>query len=86
VDAAIAMLLCQGVSDPHRSGLGGGLFMLVYQRSTRTALALDAREVAPAKVSGDLFEDNATRADRGMQRVVQRELCMLKRKVVPELN
>lgn len=65
VDAAVAMLLCQGVCDPLRSGLGGGLSMVVYQRSSRTALAVDAREAVPAKASRDMFQDDTTRPGRG---------------------
>jgi gamma-glutamyltranspeptidase/glutathione hydrolase/leukotriene-C4 hydrolase len=65
VDAAVAMLLCQGVSDPLRCGLGGGLFMVIYQRSSRTAVAVDAREAVPVKTSWNMFQDDNTRPDRG---------------------
>lgn len=64
MDAAVAMLLCQGVCDPLRSGLGGGFFMVVYQRSSRTALAVDAREAAPAKASREVFQDDTTTPGR----------------------
>ncbi|KDR15760.1 gamma-glutamyltranspeptidase 1-like [Zootermopsis nevadensis] len=65
VDAAVAVLLCQGVSDPLRSGLGGGIFMLIYQRSSRTVLALDASVSVPARASRDMFQDDTTRQGRG---------------------
>lgn len=65
MDAAVAVLLCQGVSDPLRSGLGGGIFMLVYQRSSRTVLALDASVSVPARASRDMFQDDTTRQGRG---------------------
>lgn len=32
VDAAIALVVCLGVSDPHSTGLSGGFFMNVYNR------------------------------------------------------
>jgi gamma-glutamyltranspeptidase len=65
VDAAIAVLLCQRVSNAHDSDLGPGLFMVVFQRSSLTAFALDARKAALVKASRDMFQDNATRQGRG---------------------
>ncbi|XP_069703104.1 scoloptoxin SSD14-like isoform X2 [Periplaneta americana] len=70
VDAAIATLLCQGVVDPHRSGLGGGLYMLVYLRKNRTAIAVDARETAPSKATKDMLK----RQGRGVHVAVPGEL------------
>lgn len=65
VDAAIAILFCQGVAEPHRSGLGGGMYMLIYQRDERHAVAIDARETAPRAAHRDMFERNINSSSRG---------------------
>ena len=36
VDSAIAALICLGVMSPESSGIGGGSFMVVYDRSVGT--------------------------------------------------
>ena len=55
VDAAVAMAFAAGVVAPYHNGVGGGGFALVYQARTRTTLALDFREVAPAGASRDMY-------------------------------
>jgi gamma-glutamyltranspeptidase len=53
VDAAIATTLCIGVVHPQSSGIGGGGFMLVYDKgSVRT---INFRETAPAAASQDMY-------------------------------
>lgn len=64
-DAAVATLLCMGVTIPHSMGIGGGFVATVYLRCTRQALTLIARESAPAAASRDMFVDNKTLATRG---------------------
>ncbi|XP_062582561.1 glutathione hydrolase 1 proenzyme-like [Saccostrea cucullata] len=55
VDAAIATLLCQCVDNIHSCGIGGGHFMTVYNRKTKTAYTIIAREMAPGSSSEDMF-------------------------------
>ena len=55
VDAAIATLLCIGVVSPHSSGIGGGAFFLIYDDDTRSAEAIDAREVAPEAANVTMY-------------------------------
>ena len=54
-DAAIAVLLCMGVTIPHSMGLGGGCLILVYNSTTKQTVAIDAREEAPKESHRDLF-------------------------------
>lgn len=54
IDGAIAAALTLGVVDGHNSGIGGGCFMLIRLANGRF-VALDGREVAPAKATRDMF-------------------------------
>ena len=62
VDAAIAACLCVGVINKHSSGIGGGGFMLIYQREKNVKdlrdrfTALDFREKAPGRSKWNMFE------------------------------
>ncbi|XP_059154521.1 glutathione hydrolase 1 proenzyme-like, partial [Physella acuta] len=55
VDAAIAALLCTGLTSAQSMGIGGGFFMTIYNRTTRLSTVIDARETAPAKATADMF-------------------------------
>jgi gamma-glutamyltranspeptidase/glutathione hydrolase len=55
VDAAIAAHAVLGLVEPQSSGLGGGGFMLVYERSGDTLIFHDGRETAPASATIDMF-------------------------------
>ncbi|XP_022106187.1 gamma-glutamyltranspeptidase 1-like isoform X2 [Acanthaster planci] len=57
VDAAITSLLCVGVVNPQSSGLGGGMFMLVYHKDMGKAEALMARERAPAAATANMTRE-----------------------------
>lgn len=57
VDAAIATLLCIGVQNPHTSGIGGGSFMIVYDRTQNRGDVFDMRETAPGSATKDMFKD-----------------------------
>lgn len=54
VDAAVAVALTLGVVDGFNSGVGGGCFMLIHRANGQT-IALDGREIAPAKATRDMF-------------------------------
>ncbi len=54
IDAAVAMGLTLGVVDGYNSGIGGGCFMLIH-RANGEIIALDGREMAPARATRDLF-------------------------------
>ena len=55
VDAAIAAHAVLGLVEPQSSGLGGGGFMVVYERSVAELDVYDGREIAPAGATADMF-------------------------------
>lgn len=55
VDAAIAAHAVLGLVEPQSSGLGGGGFMLVYERDSGDLSFLDGRELAPSGATVDMF-------------------------------
>ena len=57
IDGAVAAALTLGVVDGHNSGIGGGCFMLI-RLADGSFVALDGREVAPAKATRDMFIRN----------------------------
>ncbi len=61
VDAAIAAHAVLGLVEPQSSGLGGGAFMLVYERGDHRLVVYDGRETAPRGATMDLFLDNRVR-------------------------
>ncbi|KAK3786014.1 hypothetical protein RRG08_023436 [Elysia crispata] len=65
VDAAIASLLCLGLTDPQSMGIGGGFFMTIYNSTSGKATAIDARETAPMNASAHMFNGNRKLASSG---------------------
>ena len=61
VDAAIAAQLALNVVEPQSSGIGGGGFLLYYERASGRVLAHDGRETAPVAARPDRFLDAAGR-------------------------
>lgn len=57
VDSAIAIVLCEGVTTPQSSGLGGGLIAQVFIKETGKIETLNSREVAPLAATRDMFDD-----------------------------
>lgn len=55
VDAAIAVHAVLGLVEPQSSGIGGGAFMVYYDRASDTLTVFDGRETAPASATADLF-------------------------------
>lgn len=54
IDAAVAVGLTLGVVDTSNSGIGGGCFLLL-RLADGSFVAIDGREMAPAKATRDMF-------------------------------
>jgi gamma-glutamyltranspeptidase / glutathione hydrolase len=57
VDAAVATAAALGVVEPFSAGIGGGGFMVIYEKATDRVITIDGREQAPAAVTPELFQD-----------------------------
>jgi len=69
VDGAITAALTMGVVNPVSSGLGGGGFALVYMERDRKVVAVDFREVSPARVGmEELLARNQKKGDSAANR------------------
>lgn len=58
VDAAIAVHTVLGLVEPQSSGIGGGAFMLVYERDSDEITVYDGRETAPMAIDENLFVED----------------------------
>lgn len=56
-DAAVAVSATLGVVEPYSSGLGGGAFWLLHLADEQKDVFVDAREVAPAAATPDMYLD-----------------------------
>ncbi|KAJ7375028.1 hypothetical protein OS493_001757 [Desmophyllum pertusum] len=59
VDSAIATLFCIGVINMHSAGIGGGGFMVVYNRTRNFAEVFDYRERAPGKANTTMYVNSS---------------------------
>src|SRR5258705_10800836 len=57
VDAAVAAAAVCAVTQPHRTGVGGDLFALVYDARTREVQAYNGSGAAPTSLDLDSFPD-----------------------------
>lgn len=62
VDAALAALICNGLVNMQSLGFGGGFMMTIYQRSTRQAFVLNARDRAPLAANSTMYNDKPANA------------------------
>ena len=71
VDSAIATLFCQGTINMQSSGIGGGLFMVVYNKTLGKAWFYNGREKAPANSTRDMFVNKTQASKKGIKKRVQ---------------
>lgn len=64
-DAAISTMLCEGVTCPQSTGLGGGFLMTIYIKASGVVETLNARETAPKKATQNMFVNNSKAALEG---------------------
>ncbi|MGE7685515.1 gamma-glutamyltransferase [Peribacillus simplex] len=57
VDAAAAIQLSLNVVEPMMSGIGGGGFIMIYNKKENKITMIDSREMAPQNVTPELFLD-----------------------------
>ncbi|WP_350609724.1 gamma-glutamyltransferase, partial [Pseudoalteromonas sp. 41-MNA-CIBAN-0057] len=55
VDAAIATQLVLTLVEPQSSGIGGGTFMMYYNKANNKLTSFDGRETAPSNADENLF-------------------------------
>ena len=65
-DAAVAVSAALAVVEPNGSGMGGGGFYLLHRASDGRQVLVDAREVAPAAATRDMFLDAAGNPVEGL--------------------
>lgn len=70
MDAAVAVQLVLGLTEPQSSGLGGGAFLLYWDAARKRLTSYDGRETAPAAATPRLFLDDAGQPLRFMDAVV----------------
>ena len=65
VDAMIATMFCDGVTMPQSMGIGGGFFMIIYNKKLNNFVAIDARETAPSGASTNMYRGNVNASQIG---------------------
>ncbi len=70
VDAAIATQMVLTLVEPQSSGIGGGAFLLHFDKGSGTIDAFDGRETAPAAIAPTVFLDAAGKPKPFMEAVV----------------
>ena len=58
MDAVLAVQMALNLLEPESSGIGGGGFLLYYDKKKNHLTFYDGREVAPSKIKKEFFLDN----------------------------
>jgi len=68
IDAAVAVGYALAVTLPRAGNIGGGGFMLVYLADEKRTIAIDYREMAPAKAHRDMYLNDDGEANPKLSR------------------
>lgn len=55
-DAAIATLLCNGITTAQSMGIGGGFILNAYIHDQKKSFTINAKETAPLQATEDMFK------------------------------
>lgn len=64
-DVAVAVIICEGITCPQSSGLGGGFLLTIYTKATGKVETLNAREIAPKLATSDMYVNDPQGSVRG---------------------
>ncbi|WP_425439324.1 gamma-glutamyltransferase [Pseudoalteromonas denitrificans] len=70
IDAAIAVQAVLTLVEPQSSGIGGGAFIMHFDKQTNNLTTFDGRETAPEKASSELFLDKSGKVTPWIKAVV----------------
>lgn len=56
VDATIAAMICNGLVNMQSTGIGGGFFMTIYDKASKRAYTLIARDRAPLAANATMYD------------------------------
>lgn len=62
---AVATIICEGITCPQSSGLGGGFLLTIYIKETGKFETLNAREVAPKLANATMYKNDTLGSSRG---------------------
>lgn len=55
VDATISAMICNGLVNMQSMGIGGGFFMTIYDKVSKRAYTLTARDRAPLAANATMY-------------------------------
>ena len=64
-DVAVATIICEGITCPQSSGLGGGFLLTIYIKEKGTIETLNAREVAPKLATETMYVNDPQGSVKG---------------------
>jgi gamma-glutamyltranspeptidase/glutathione hydrolase/leukotriene-C4 hydrolase len=64
-DAAVTVVLCEGITCPQSAGIGGGFLLSFYSKKDGVVRTLNAREVAPGLATTDMFVNDRNGSTSG---------------------